>query len=287
MIASAPADGTDRGSKQAGAARRGVGGFTLIEVLVVVAVIAVLLSILLPALTRARDSGRRVVCMSNQRQLWLAWSMYADSNAGKPVPHAAPNARERVYWYGAEDLETGRLDHTRGTLSDYLDAAPGDRSAYECPAQPEGSYREQGGAGGFTTTYGYNAYALAPATSGYADLSRRRWPAVHEFVSPSQLFVFGDSLLALHSEQPSNSALLDPPMLYQSRRGRWVLNYSPTTAFRHGQRDAGFGLAVIARGDGSVGPETHDPDAKSIEAHGIGSVRATNDPNYVPNWRRW
>lgn len=262
-------------------------GFTLVEVLVVIAVVGVLSSLLLPAISRARDSGRRVVCMSNQRQLWMAWSMYADSNAGKPVPHAAPNTSERVYWYGAEDMQTGRLDHTRGTLSDYLDAAPGDRSAYECPAQPEGSYREQGGPGGFTTTYGYNAYALAPSTSGYGDLSRQRWPAVHDFASPAQLFVFGDSLLALYSDKASNSALLDPPMLYQARRRRWLVNFSPTTAFRHDQRGPGFGKAVVARGDGSVFPENHDPEARMIEAYGIGSVRATNDPNYVPNWRRW
>lgn len=267
--------------------KRARPAFTLIELLVVIAVIAVLLGLLLPAIAKARESARRVVCLSNQRQLWMAWSMYADSNAGKPVPHAAPNTSERVYWYGAEDLQTGLVDHTRGTLSDYLDAAPGDRSAYECPAQPEGSYREQGSVGGFTTTYGYNAYALAPSTSGYSDLSRRRWPAVHDFVSPSQLFVFGDSLLSLYSDQASNSALLDPPMLFQSRRNRWLENLSPTTAFRHSRGDSGFGKAVIARADGSVDTEKHDSSARSIKEHGIGSVRATNDPNYVPNWRRW
>ncbi|MEM9373174.1 MAG: type II secretion system protein [Planctomycetota bacterium] len=263
------------------------GAFTLIELLVVIAVIAVLLGLILPAVAQARDAARRVVCMSNQRQLWMAWSMYVDSNAGKPVPHAAPNETERVYWYGAEDAVTGMLDHTRGTLSDYLDAAPGDRSAYECPSQPEGSYREQGTGGGFTTTYGYNAYALAPSTSGYSDLSRRRWPALHDFANPSQLFVFGDTLLALYSDQPSNSALLDPPMLYQSRRNGWLENFSPTTAFRHGRRDAGFGKAVVARADGSVNTEQHDPEARSIAEHGIGSVSGTNDPYYVPNWRRW
>ncbi|GEM_PF-1443740 len=278
-------------NSRCGPSRNRAGGparaFTLIELLVVIAVIAVLLGLLLPALGRGRESARRVVCMSNQRQLWMAWAMYVDSNAGKPAPHASPGASERVYWYGAEDFETGLLDHTRGTLSPYLDAAPGDRSAYECPAQPEGSYREQGSAGGFTTTYGYNAYALAPPTSGYTDLSRRRWPALHDFVSPSRLFVFGDSLLALYSDQASNSALLDPPMLYQARRGRWLVNLSPTTAFRHDQRDAGFGQAVVARADGSVNPESHDPDARSLKQHKIGSVSETNDPHYVPNWRRW
>ncbi|MFK7883699.1 MAG: type II secretion system protein [Phycisphaerales bacterium] len=262
-------------------------GFSLIELLVVIAIIGLLIAVLLPTLGSARDSARRVICMSNQRQLWMAWSMYADNNAGKPVAHAAPNTTERIYWYGAEDIETGVVDHTRGMLADYIDASMGPRSAFECPSQPEGTYREQGSGGGFTTTYGYNAYALAPATSGYLDLSRQRWPAVHDFYQPSQLFVFADTLILLHGSTASNSSLLDPPMLFSVRRRRWAENLSPTTAFRHARRGLGFGQAVIARADGSANPEQHDPDARSLPEYGIGSTRSVNDPNYVPNWRRW
>lgn len=54
--------------------------FTLIELLVVIAVIAVLMSILMPALARAREQGKRASCMSNTKQLLLAWNMYADDN---------------------------------------------------------------------------------------------------------------------------------------------------------------------------------------------------------------
>lgn len=56
---------------------RGTSGFTLIELLVVVAIIAVLVSILLPALAAARESGRNMVCLANLRHHWAAVASYA------------------------------------------------------------------------------------------------------------------------------------------------------------------------------------------------------------------
>ncbi len=60
-------------------------GFTLVELLVVIAIIALLMAILMPALNRARELGRRAVCMGNLKQLALAWVMYADENDGDLV----------------------------------------------------------------------------------------------------------------------------------------------------------------------------------------------------------
>lgn len=59
--------------------------FTLVELLVVIAIIALLLALLMPALERAREQGRRTVCISNLRQLMLGWIMYCDENDGKIV----------------------------------------------------------------------------------------------------------------------------------------------------------------------------------------------------------
>ncbi len=56
------------------------GGFTLIELLVVIAIIAVLMAVLLPALNRVREQGKRTVCIHNLKNLALAWVMYTDDN---------------------------------------------------------------------------------------------------------------------------------------------------------------------------------------------------------------
>jgi prepilin-type N-terminal cleavage/methylation domain-containing protein/prepilin-type processing-associated H-X9-DG protein len=60
-------------------------GFTLIELLVVIAIIAVLLAILMPAMSRVKEQGKRAKCLNNLRQLTLAWIMYADDNDDKLV----------------------------------------------------------------------------------------------------------------------------------------------------------------------------------------------------------
>ncbi len=60
-------------------------GFTLIELLVVIAIIAILMGILMPALNRAREQGRRAVCQGNLKTLTLGWLMYADENDNKIV----------------------------------------------------------------------------------------------------------------------------------------------------------------------------------------------------------
>ncbi len=60
-------------------------GFTLIELLVVIAIIALLMAILIPTLNRAREQGKRAVCLHNLKGLVLAWLMYADDNDGRLV----------------------------------------------------------------------------------------------------------------------------------------------------------------------------------------------------------
>ena len=72
--------------------------FTLIELLIVVAIIGILTSILMPSLSSAREKGKRAVCMSNQRNNMLAFKIYAGDNRDK-YPSALPAGRWAFGFY--------------------------------------------------------------------------------------------------------------------------------------------------------------------------------------------
>jgi prepilin-type N-terminal cleavage/methylation domain-containing protein/prepilin-type processing-associated H-X9-DG protein len=84
-------------------------GFTLIELLVVISIIALLLSILLPALTKAREQAKRVVCVKNTKGLALAWHTYATENKGE-IPYTCG-------W--ASDVATGDYNKPKEQKRNY------------------------------------------------------------------------------------------------------------------------------------------------------------------------
>jgi prepilin-type N-terminal cleavage/methylation domain-containing protein/prepilin-type processing-associated H-X9-DG protein len=107
--------GIARGEKASDLRRR---AFALIELLVVVAIIAILAALLLPALSRAKESGRRIACVNNLHQVSAAAAVYETDHASPPFFRT---------WLSSETTP-GKL--TTGTLYPYLRAAP----VYLCPS---------------------------------------------------------------------------------------------------------------------------------------------------------
>ena len=116
--------------------------FTLIELLVVIAIIAILAGLVLPALAKSRQKAQQANCVSNIKQLSLAFQMYEqDYEEYLPLygSHVAGSQREDVwiYYTGFPVPQSGNFEPDRGTLYPYVQnvevyACPSDQTVSRC-----------------------------------------------------------------------------------------------------------------------------------------------------------
>jgi prepilin-type N-terminal cleavage/methylation domain-containing protein/prepilin-type processing-associated H-X9-DG protein len=108
-------------------------GFTLIELLVVIAIIAILAAMLLPALAKAKESGKRIACLNNLRQLSLASQMYVNDSRSFYPPRSSTSRWPNVLYdnYGKSlnlllctDEITPPLSNGSSPSNNVADAAP-------------------------------------------------------------------------------------------------------------------------------------------------------------------
>jgi len=181
-------------------------GFTLIELLVVIAIIALLTAILMPALSVAKQQAGSAVCLSNEKQLVLAWLMYAENNDYIMCgPMTSNPGSPRFDWVGPpRDLVSGAVKTSSfnakeemrgietGTLFPYYKKAklmncPTDKRSARAPTFPG-----YGGTGGYRTysiPYHLNAQA-GELTSRYgAAAGADRLVRITELRNPSWTYV--------------------------------------------------------------------------------------------------
>lgn len=205
-------------------------GFTLVELLVVIAILGVLMSILMPALGKARQSVHKLVCLANLRRLAFAGLMYTEDEGAFP-PHRLKKAhpsdteyyvnkygRERPRWQWFFDQGVGPVINPEPWVTEPTDTFTDDDTLFMtndyfiCPAFRHADFDVHDIRNG---SYGYNyQYLGSPRLRTNGQYQNYPVKAV-EVKHPSRTIMLGDGRGNQHPHG-EHSYKLDPPLLAKS-----------------------------------------------------------------------
>ena len=208
----------------AGAGGRSAG-FTLIELLVVISVIALLVSILVPALSAARQIAQSAKCKNSIRAIQVGNELYQADHNGLYAPAAAGYMRNLDRWFGSRTVDTAAFTG-EGPLSRYLAGG----AVRECPTFVKFLRGFEAGGGG----YGYNQWFVGmrvkPGEPVYAfdgsdcDRSGNR---ADIFAQPSATVAFADAAFA------AKGGLIEYSFAEPPRYSTYLMEPRPSIHFRH------------------------------------------------------
>ena len=263
--------------------------FTLIEILVVIAIIGILSAILFPVLSRARENGRKTVCLSNLKQLGLAFQQYTQDSAGK-----YPLAGQYQHWAKGGHWITGGLSTGAQTPKDFSDTEMGlanpttfatvaEHSAYPqntvgalaaytksagiyvCPSAPDGNVKKL-------------SYSMNCALAGLSNVRVRNPGDIVVLVDEGK--TLNDGYFWATSDGLSTDALFDGHngggnLLYADGHAKFMKSAEVTADFKYRMtgtprfHDRSFGSA-----SGSATQPAGYPNATTNDTCGVGLTTA-------------
>jgi prepilin-type processing-associated H-X9-DG protein/prepilin-type N-terminal cleavage/methylation domain-containing protein len=237
--------------------------FTLVELLVVIALIVLLAAMLLPALARSKTQAQRAACVNNLRQLGLATEIYLGDNANLFFNRCqAPTSAGQRWWFGwlAAGAEGQRaFDLSAGVLFPYLHGS--DVRLCPSPAWSSPQFKPKGT--NVIFSYGCNGYLCAAQNQDPVSANRISRPAnIALFADAAQVNIFQAPASPTHP--------MFEEFYYVDLETNYLnFNNQPNGHFRHAQR------ANATFADGHVALE--NPVAGSIDkrlpSQGIGQLR--------------
>jgi len=194
-------------------------GFTLVELLIVIAIIALLMSILVPALRMAKDQAMRITCGNKVKNLVFSLTMYADNNNYK-IPHGSGNWPWDVSWYTTYEMvkymgmDVSAINPPPGSPQYYL---PLEYSAhFYCPANIQ-QKRWRDAFWGYTSSYRVTGYAflwkaswnndgatsiIGLGSNGLQPDSTKKWVDRTDKKHPSDVELITDAILSKQINDP-------------------------------------------------------------------------------------